>query len=97
MSAEHRRIDDNLLVDAAGAMRCAHCDAVAGRPGEPFLARAALIEGDPSLAGPQVHDAGAAFVDVRVVFRQRACGGCGAALLTEVVPADEPLLRTKEL
>lgn len=52
---------------------------------------------DDNLAGPHVRDSGERFDDVPVLFRQRCCAGCGVALLTEVVPADDPLLRTKEL
>jgi N-methylhydantoinase B len=92
-----RRLDENLVVDAGGGVRCGHCDRLASAAGEPFLSRAVEVRRDPGAAGPQVRDSGERFVDARMVFRQRCCAGCGVALLTEVVPADDPRLRTKEL
>jgi len=91
-----RRLDDNLVLEA-DAVACAHCGTIANAGDEPFLSRAVLIEGNPDQAGPQVHAGGRQFVDPEVVFRQRVCAGCGVALLTEVVPAQDPPMRTKKL
>ena len=91
------RIDDNLTKGDDGALVCAHCGTLVGRPGLGFLSEAVRVTGPPGAAGPQVLEHAERFVDRTVGFRQLCCPGCYVALLTEVVPEDEGSFRTKEL
>jgi N-methylhydantoinase B len=90
-------IDDNLALAGDGTVQCRHCGAVTGSGRRAPLDRAATRIGPPSLAGPQVRDNAELFIDREVVFRQLCCPGCMTALLTEVVPGDEPSARGKRL
>lgn len=91
------RLDDNLVSRADGLVSCAHCGYVVGERGSDYLCYALRREGAPSEAGPQIRGNPKLFVDESVVFRQWCCPGCRVALLTEVVPADEPVYRLKEV
>jgi N-methylhydantoinase B len=97
MSEPLPRIDDNLVLGRDGSVRCRHCDAVTGSSRGAPLDQAVVRVGSPSLAGPQVTDNAALFVDREMEFRQRVCPQCFTALQTEVVPADEESVRGKSL
>ncbi|SRR5579875_2889599 len=91
------RIDDNVALDADGRSRCAHCGTILAEGGRNYLDGALVRRGAPSEAGPQIRGEPDRFVDQRVTFRQFCCPGCYAALLTEIVPADETQYRTKTI
>jgi N-methylhydantoinase B len=91
------RLDDNLVSRADGFVTCAHCGYIVGERGAGYLRHALRREGTPSQAGPQIRGKPNLFVDEEVVFRQWCCPGCHVALLTEVVPAGEPVYRSKEV
>jgi hypothetical protein len=92
------RIDDNLVQDSDGAIRCVHCNAVVGARGdETYLAKALRVSRPSAAAGPQVRIQPGQFVDRTVSFRQICCFGCGVALVSEVIPDDEPSYRRKSL
>jgi len=90
-------IDGNVEVVDDGSVHCRHCGSVAGVDAEDPYSEALTFEGPPSTAGPHILEDGQQFVDRDIVFRQLCCPGCRAALLTEVVPADEPSARGKSL
>ncbi len=96
-AVEGRPLDDNLVVDAAGDTRCAHCGTRVAARGAWYLRDAKRREGPPSLAGPQIHGDAKNFVDETIVFRQLSCPGCATSLLTEVVPVSDPGHRQKTL
>lgn len=91
------RIDDNVVVDHEGRWRCAHCSTTLAESGQNYLDGALVHEGPSSEAGPQIRGTPELFVDQPVVFRQFCCPGCYAALLSEVVPAEETRHRLKQL
>jgi N-methylhydantoinase B len=81
-----RRIDDNLVeLPADAGMACGHCGQVLGTAEQ---VTAALYEGPPTDAGPQILATAADYVDAPVVFRQYCCPSCWTALYSAVVPAD---------
>jgi N-methylhydantoinase B len=82
---------------ADGFVTCAHCGYIVGERGAYYLRHALRREGTPSQAGPQIRGTPNLFVDEEVVFRQWCCPGCQVALLTEIVPAGEPVYRSKEV
>ncbi len=94
--ATSMQLDDNLAVRGEQVV-CVHCEAVVGRRDGEFLASALWREQDPLAAGPNVHAQPSLFVDREIVLRQAFCPTCYTLLLTEIVPADEPRLRTKEV
>jgi N-methylhydantoinase B len=96
-TVDGKQFDDNVVVDAAGDSRCAHCGTLVGRNSGPFLGEAHERLGDPSLGGPQIRGNPGEFVDAKIVFRQLCCPTCMTALLTEIVPASETGVRSKAL
>jgi hypothetical protein len=89
-------IDDNLELRPDGAVACRHCGTAVGVAAEPL--RDALVrERDPQDAGPSVRAEPAHFTDRRVVLRLTLCRGCLTQLQAEIVPADEPSFRTRNL
>jgi hypothetical protein len=89
-------IDDNLDQAADGTVTCRHCSAVTGTASGPL--RDALVrEGDPREAGPSVRADASNFADRAVLLRQVFCPRCLVLLQAEIVPADEPSLRTRSL
>lgn len=91
------QLDDNVMMSADGALTCAHCGAGLGQRDEPFLALALQRVREPEAAGPQIRARAALFVDCEMVLRQSLCPGCHVVLLTEIVPADEPSWRSKQV
>jgi N-methylhydantoinase B len=89
-------LDENTVLQD-DLVRCAHCGADLGDRGGEYLARALWREQDPLAAGPNVRAEPSLFVDRQIVLRQAFCPSCQTVLLTEIVPADEPRLRTVEV
>ncbi|MGP3533201.1 hypothetical protein ACTU3I_00275 [Microbacterium sp. RD1] len=83
------QIDVNLALDDAGSVVCRHCGTRVGSAAEPFSG-ALRRESPAQKAGPGVRVDPSVFTDRPIVLRQAFCPGCLTALLTEVVPADEP-------
>jgi N-methylhydantoinase B len=88
-----RRLDDNLVQatggDGASVVACRHCGEILGDSGPDASLTAALYEGPPAEAGPQIIANAADYVDAPVVFRQFSCPGCWTALYSGVVPATD--------
>lgn len=95
-NAEMMPLDDNLVL-RDNVVRCAHCDTDLGARNGEYLANALWREQDPLSAGPSMRAEPSLFVDRRIVLRQAFCPGCQTVLLTEIVPADEPRLRSMEV
>ncbi|WP_283139231.1 hydantoinase B/oxoprolinase family protein [Rhizohabitans arisaemae] len=93
---ERRLLDDNLRLaptpDGGQAVVCAHCDQALGLWGENYLARLPRRTGPPAEAGPTAWPDPGVYVDAAIEFRQFYCPCCYTALLTQVVPADQPVL-----
>jgi N-methylhydantoinase B len=89
-------LDENLVLQD-NLVRCAHCGADLGARGGEYLAQALWREQDPLAVGPNMRAEPSLFVDRQIVLRQAFCPSCQAVLLTEIVPADEPRLRTVEV
>jgi N-methylhydantoinase B len=90
------QIDDNLERRQDGVVGCRHCGATVGVAAEPL--RDALVrERDPREAGPAVRAEPRHFTDRRVVLRLSLCPQCLTQLQAEIVPADEPSFRTRNL
>jgi hypothetical protein len=62
---------------------------ILGDSGPDATLTAALYEGPPTDAGPQIIANAADYVDAAVVFRQFSCPGCWTALYSAVVPAGD--------
>lgn len=90
------RVDDNLVLDSSGVVRCSHCGAEVGSRSQPTSA-ALLREGPPTLAGPQILGNPAAVTDRPIVFRQLLCPGCFVSIQAEIAPADEVSHRGRSL
>jgi N-methylhydantoinase B len=88
-----RRLDDNLVQvagpDGASVVACRHCGEILGDSGPDGTLTAALYEGPPTDAGPQIIASAADYVDAPIVFRQFCCPGCWTALYSAVVPAGD--------
>lgn len=91
-----QNIDDNLEQGSDGAVNCRHCGHVVGNA-ENELGSALIREQPPAAAGPAVHADAANFADRRIVLRQSCCPECLTQLQAEVVPADEPSGRRRQL
>lgn len=91
-----RRIDDNLDEHPDGTVVCRHCGAAVGDRAD-VLAHALRREGPPRAAGPAVRADAHRFTDRVIVLRQAFCAHCLVQLQAEIVPADEPSLRTRGL
>ncbi len=68
---------------------CGHCGEILGDASREGTLTAALYEGPPTGAGPQIIANAADYVDAPVVFRQFSCPGCWTALYSAVVPAGD--------
>ncbi len=91
------QLDDNLTLTHDGAVVCTHCRTLLGETAKEPLAHAVRRE-RPSLdAGPGVHADPKNFTARDIVLRQFFCPGCSTVLATEIVPRDEPSLRTWRL
>ena len=89
-------IDDNLEQRDDGTVACRHCGTVVGAATDPL--RDALIrEQESQAAGPSVRAEPAHFTDRQVVLRLTLCPECLTQLQAEIVPADEPSFRTRNL
>jgi hypothetical protein len=88
------RVDDNVEMLADGTTRCIHCQTTLGDNRTDTLALALTREGASQTAGPSVHAAPSLFTDRPIVFRQQFCPSCLVLLATEIVPSDEPSMRT---
>ncbi|MER6173846.1 hydantoinase B/oxoprolinase family protein [Streptosporangium sp. NPDC001681] len=95
VAGERRPLDDNLKLapdgEGGSVVVCAHCDHPLGRWGENYLATLPRRAGSPGEAGPTAWADPADYVDVPIEFRQFYCPGCYTALLTQVVPVDQPI------
>lgn len=90
------QIDDNLEQRPDGDVVCRHCGTAVGVAAEPL--RDALVRERDSLeAGPSVRAEPRHFTDRRVVLRLTLCPQCLTQLQAEIVPADEPSFRTRNL
>jgi hypothetical protein len=89
-------IDDNLDLGDDGRVVCRHCATVTGSATNP-LADALVRESAPREAGPSVRAEASNFTDRDVLLRQVFCPSCLVLLQAEIVPADEPSLRTRSL
>ncbi|TFD85210.1 hypothetical protein [Cryobacterium serini] len=88
-------IDDNL--EAVGeTVACRHCATPLGSRTEP-LQLARVTEVDPALAGPGVRAEASNFASRTIVLRRTFCPKCLTQLKAEIVPADEPTLRSSVL
>ncbi len=89
--ASARRLDDNLVqvtgTDGGDVVACGHCGEILGDSGPDATLTAALYEGPPTDAGPQIIATASDYVDAAVVFRQFSCPGCWTALYSAVVPS----------
>ena len=90
------QIDDNLEQRPDGVVACRHCGAAVGVAADP-LREALVQERNPREAGPAVRAEPRHFTDRRVVLRLTLCPGCLTQLQAEIVPADEPSFRTRNL
>ncbi len=91
------QLDDNLTLVRSGngdapQVACRHCRQLLGRADENYLEDLPMYVSDPAAAGPNAWSHTATYVDTEVVFRQLYCPGCFTALLTQVVPAGQPLI-----
>lgn len=91
-----RHLDDNLDERPDGRVVCRHCDITLGDRAN-VLANALRKEGPPRAAGPAIRAEATEFADRPVVLRQAFCPQCLVQLQAEIVPADEPALRTRTL
>jgi hypothetical protein len=89
-------IDDNLEQRPDGAVVCRHCGTSVGVSADP-LRDARVRESAPAEAGPSVRAEPRHFTDREVVLRQTFCPECLTLLQAEIVPADEPSFRTRNL
>jgi hypothetical protein len=89
-------IDDNLEQRDDGSVACRHCGTAVGAAADPL--RDALVrEQESQAAGPSVRAEPAHFTDRQVVLRLTLCPECLTQLQAEIVPADEPSFRTRNL
>ncbi|TYB48862.1 hydantoinase B/oxoprolinase family protein [Actinomadura chibensis] len=91
-----RPLDDNIAVlPAEGGeperLCCRHCGELLGERDGDHLSRLPRQVTGPEGAGPGAWPDASTYVDDEVVFRQVYCPGCFTALLTQVVPARQPL------
>lgn len=90
------QIDDNLEQRSDGSVTCQHCGTAVGVATDPL--RDALVRERNSLdAGPSVRAEASHFTDRPVVLRASFCPQCLTQLQAEIVPADEPSFRTRNL
>ena len=89
-------LDDNLEQTTDGVVRCRHCEAAVGVAAEP-LRDGRVRESAPREAGPSVRADAENFADRAVILRRTFCPSCLVLLQAEIVPADEPSLRTRTL
>lgn len=89
-------IDENLVQDDAGTVSCRHCSTPVGVAADP-LSGARRRETASQTAGPSVRADAGNFADREVVLRQTFCPECLTLLQSEIVPADEPSMRTRSL
>jgi N-methylhydantoinase B len=89
-------IDDNLEQRADGTVACRHCGTAVGTAENP-LRDARVREQEPAHAGPAVRAEPVHFTDRQVVLRLTFCPQCLTQLQAEIVPADEPSFRTRNL
>jgi N-methylhydantoinase B len=90
-------VDDNVDLGGDGVTRCRHCSTILGDLESGTLSRALVRERDSVEAGPSVHAAPGSFTDRPIVLRQASCPSCLVLLATEIVPADEPQIRSWSL
>ncbi|WP_233533080.1 hypothetical protein [Antrihabitans sp. YC2-6] len=91
------RVDDNVELLSDGTTRCVHCQTALGDSTAGTLARALTRESASQTAGPSVHAAPSLFTDRPIVLRQLFCPSCLVLLATEIVPSDEPGMRSWNL
>lgn len=91
-----RHLDDNLDEGPDGVVVCRHCATPVGDRTD-VLAQARRRESAPRAAGPAVRAEAPEFTDRPIVLRQAFCPQCLVQLQAEIVPADEPALRTRTL
>jgi N-methylhydantoinase B len=89
-------IDENLEQTSGGTVLCRHCSTPVGVAADP-LRDARVRETAPQTAGPSVRAEARHFTDREVVLRQTFCTECLTLLQSEIVPADEPSMRTRAL
>lgn len=87
-------LDENLEQTDHGTVVCRHCSTAVGVAADP-LRDARRRETSPQLAGPSVRAAASNFTDRQVVLRQVFCPECLVLLQSEIVPADEPSVRSR--
>jgi len=88
-------IDDNL--EAVGNdVICRHCSTPLGTRVEP-LKFARVTEVEPSRGGPGVRADASNYASRAIVLRRAFCPECLTQLKAEIVPADEPTLRSSIL
>ena len=88
-------IDDNL--EAVGEdVICRHCATPLGTRVEP-LRLARVTEVEPRQAGPGVRADASNYASRSIVLRRAFCPECLTQLKAEIVPADEPTLRSSIL
>lgn len=89
-------LDDNLEQDTDGTVSCRHCGQILG-DAKHELAHALRREQAPTAAGPAVRAQAERFADRAIVLRQSFCPQCLTQLQAEIVPADEPSGRHREV
>ena len=90
-------VDDNVLLREDGTTACRHCEAALGDTSTGTLSRGVVRERPSPEAGPSVHAAPETFTDRPIVLRQTFCPSCHVVLATEIVPSDEPSMRSWSL
>ena len=90
------RVDNHLVVDEEGVVRCERCGHSLGPVTENYKLHAVGKERPIQAANPCIVDP-ARFIDREVVFRQYFCPGCAVALENEVILADSEPLWDKQL
>jgi hypothetical protein len=88
------QLDDNLTLTDGGNVVCTQCKTLLGNANDDPLANAIKRERPSRDAGPGVHADPKIFTTREIVLRQFFCPGCSTVLATEIVPRDEPSLRT---
>lgn len=90
------RLDNHLVVDDEGVVRCERCGQTLGPVAENYKLHAVRKDRPIQDANPRIVDP-AMFIDREVVFRQYFCPGCAVALENEVILADSDPIWDKQL
>ena len=90
------RLDNHLVIDGDGMVRCERCGHALGPVTENYKLHAVRKDRPIEDANPRIVDPGR-FIDQQVVFRQYFCPGCAVALENEVILEDSDPVWDKQL